>query len=43
MAKKDYSGLAKAIIANVGGKENINSLIHCVSTLRMKARPTMKF
>lgn len=29
-----YEGLAKDIIKNVGGKENINSLSHCVTRLR---------
>ncbi|MFD1672355.1 PTS transporter subunit EIIC [Agrilactobacillus yilanensis] len=34
MAKKDYTDLAKTIIENVGGPENINSLIHCITRLR---------
>lgn len=34
MAQKDYSQLAKDIVAGVGGKENINSLIHCITRLR---------
>lgn len=29
-----YEGLAKDIIKNVGGKDNINSLSHCVTRLR---------
>lgn len=34
MAQKDYSQLAKAIVAGVGGKTNIDSLIHCITRLR---------
>ncbi|WP_129045350.1 PTS transporter subunit EIIC [Companilactobacillus metriopterae] len=34
MAKKDYSELADNIISLVGGKENIKSLIHCITRLR---------
>lgn len=31
-----YNELAKNIIKNVGGKENINSLTHCITRLRFK-------
>lgn len=31
-----YDGLAKVIVQNVGGKENIQSLSHCVSRLRFQ-------
>lgn len=36
MAKKvlDYSKLARSIIAGIGGKENVVSLIHCMTRLR---------
>ncbi|MFR3683619.1 MAG: PTS transporter subunit EIIB, partial [Enterococcus sp.] len=35
MAEKvDYSALAKEIIEGVGGEENVNSLIHCITRLR---------
>lgn len=34
MAKKDYMPLARTIIQNVGGPENINSVIHCITRLR---------
>ncbi|OIM96890.1 hypothetical protein BIY40_05120 [Pediococcus acidilactici] len=34
MARKDYSQLAKDIVALVGGKENIENLIHCITRLR---------
>jgi Phosphotransferase system IIB components len=32
--KMDYSADAKEIIANVGGDDNINTLIHCMTRLR---------
>lgn len=31
MAKVDYNALAPFIVENVGGKENIVSLTHCVT------------
>lgn len=34
MTKKDYATLAAEIIELVGGKENIDSVIHCVTRLR---------
>lgn len=33
-----YNELAKEIIENIGGKENINSLTHCVTRLRFKLK-----
>lgn len=33
-----YEKLAKDIIANVGGKENINTVAHCVTRLRFKLK-----
>lgn len=33
-----YHELAKKIVANVGGKENINSLTHCITRLRFKLK-----
>ncbi len=33
-----YEELAKKIVANVGGKENINSLTHCITRLRFKLK-----
>lgn len=33
-----YEELAKTIIENVGGKENINSLTHCITRLRFKLK-----
>ncbi|MCO7176286.1 beta-glucoside-specific PTS transporter subunit IIABC [Sporolactobacillus kofuensis] len=34
MGKKDYTQLADDIVANVGGQENVKSLIHCATRLR---------
>lgn len=42
MAKKDYSELADTIIENVGGPENINSLIHCITRLRFYLKDETK-
>lgn len=35
---KDYSNLSKVIIKQVGGKENIISLKHCVTRLRFQLK-----
>lgn len=37
-----YNELAKNIIENVGGKENINSLTHCITRLRFKLKDESK-
>ncbi len=37
-----YENLAKDIIANVGGKENVNSLTHCITRLRFKLKDESK-
>jgi len=37
-----YEKLAKDIIANVGGKENVNSLAHCITRLRFKLKDENK-
>ena len=37
MASK-YDGLARIIIQNVGGKDNIISLTHCITRLRFQLR-----
>lgn len=42
MAKKDYTQLANDIVANVGGKDNVNSLIHCATRLRFRLKDTSK-
>lgn len=39
---RKYEQLAKDIIFNVGGKENINSLSHCVTRLRFKLKDESK-
>ncbi|EST12429.1 beta-glucoside-specific PTS transporter subunit IIABC [Sporolactobacillus laevolacticus] len=42
MGKKDYTQLANDIVANVGGKENVNSLIHCATRLRFRLKDQSK-
>lgn len=37
-----YQALAEKIVANVGGKENINSLTHCITRLRFKLKDESK-
>ncbi|EHS57177.1 beta-glucoside-specific PTS transporter subunit IIABC [Paenibacillus sp. Aloe-11] len=37
-----YETLAKDIIQNVGGKENVNSLTHCITRLRFKLKDESK-
>lgn len=37
-----YAQLAKDIVENVGGKENINSLTHCITRLRFKLKDESK-
>ncbi len=38
MAKKDYTTLSRDILRLVGGKENIESVYHCVTRLRFKLK-----
>lgn len=38
MADKDYSNLARQIIENIGGEENVNGLRHCVTRLRFNLK-----
>ena len=33
-----YENLAKEIVKNVGGKENVSSLTHCITRLRFKLK-----
>ena len=35
---RKYKQLAQDIIKNVGGKENINGLTHCITRLRFKLK-----
>jgi len=37
-----YEHLAKDIIANVGGKENVSSVVHCITRLRFKLKDESK-
>ena len=37
-----YENLAKSIIANVGGKENIISITHCITRLRFQLKDEAK-
>lgn len=39
---QDYKALASAIIEGVGGKENINSVIHCITRLRFYLKDETK-
>lgn len=37
-----YEQLAKDIVENVGGKENVNSVVHCITRLRFKLKDEEK-
>ncbi|MDS0527794.1 beta-glucoside-specific PTS transporter subunit IIABC [Clostridium sp. SHJSY1] len=37
-----YESLARDIIENIGGKENVNSLTHCITRLRFKLKDESK-
>lgn len=39
---KDYNKIAKEIMANIGGEENVESLAHCVTRLRFKLKDQNK-
>jgi len=44
MAKKklDYTKVAQNIISNIGGKENVNSVRHCITRVRFKLKDESK-
>lgn len=37
-----YEALAKTLIQHVGGKENVNSVVHCITRLRFKLKDETK-
>ncbi|WP_018663894.1 beta-glucoside-specific PTS transporter subunit IIABC [Heyndrickxia acidiproducens] len=42
MAKKDFSQLARDIVTNVGGVDNVKSLVHCATRLRFRLKDANK-
>lgn len=42
MAKKDYTQLADNVIKDVGGKDNIKNVIHCITRLRFYLKDESK-
>ncbi len=40
--KLDYTKVAQNIIANIGGKENVNSVRHCITRVRFKLKDESK-
>lgn len=42
MKNKDYRGLAEKIIERIGGKENVENVIHCVTRLRFYLKDNTK-
>lgn len=39
---KNYDNLAKIIIQDIGGKDNVNSVVHCATRLRFKLKDEKK-
>lgn len=42
MAAKDYTELCQSILENVGGRDNIKSVSHCITRLRFKLKDESK-
>lgn len=42
MAKRNYKATAQAILDTVGGKENVNSVVHCATRLRFRLKDPKK-
>lgn len=42
MSKKNYAQMAKAIVDNCGGADNISSITHCMTRLRVQAKDSDK-
>ena len=42
MANKNYEELARDILENVGGEENVTGLRHCVTRLRFNLKDESK-
>lgn len=38
LAQEDYAGLAKVILDNIGGAQNLSKFDHCVSRLRLEVK-----
>lgn len=38
LAEEDYAGLAKVILDNIGGAQNLSKFDHCVSRLRLEVK-----
>lgn len=38
----EYKTLADEILRGVGGKENVNSVVHCATRLRFKLKDTTR-
>ena len=41
-AKLDYNQVARNIIANIGGKENVNAVRHCITRVRFRLKDESK-
>lgn len=38
MAKKNYNEMAKKIVTEIGGEENVINLYHCITRLRFRLK-----